>query len=400
MKELERKFRACPAWAVVLAGAMILFTCGFTTALVGIDYEAHNEIAMMLRLRHPLETFRDHPEPMWHLMVYLLVKLTHMRLEIAAAIVSGMFVLFAYAVSYAVLRKSMPELEGSVIAFMCILLHIVIAIYVPWFNKEPYMGQGSPTVWHNCTSIAVKPFALLAFLMTVDIIEECRLSGFSKSVPVSKGVGLGVMLLLSCLAKPSFVQIYYPAIFTLMVIWLIVYHKENFRMALQLVAVCVPSLLLTILQFVLAFYGTNKHAGGVTIAPFVVAKQFSPNIWISMLLAMAFPLFMLVAAAIDKKVGWSEIFAWILLGWGILWRLLMSEKGDRAAHGNFTWGYILGLYLVWFVGIRSYLKMYWDGEGAQNSRGPVFWIATVLLALHSLSGVYYLIYMIFLGHGL
>lgn len=387
---------------MLLIGCMILFTCGFVTSLVGVDYEAHNEIALMINFHDPIGTFRDHPEPLWHILVALLVKLTGVRVEIAAGIVTGTFVLFAYAVSYIAIRRALPDVNATMTALFCIIQHIVIAIYVPWFNKEPYIGQGSPNIWHNCTSIALRPFALLAFLLTIDMIEKCRQSDFEKSIPVGEGVVTAIMLLLTGLVKPAFVQIYYPGIFTLMIIWLIAYHGKSFKMALQLVLVCLPSLILTIVQFGLAFYGTNKHSGGVQIAPFLIAGIRTPNIWISMLLVLAFPLFILIAAIIRKKIGWSEIFAWIMLFWGSVWRLLLAEKGDRLYHGNFTWGYIIGLYIVWFVAIRSYLQLYYEEDGVplEEKRGPAFIVANVLLLLHFLSGLYYLFYMIVLGNGM
>ena len=401
MRKMERYLRECPTWAMILIGVMVLFTCGFVTSLVGVDYEAHNEIALMLKFRDPIGTFRDHPEPLWHIFVAVIVKLTHIRVEFAAGIVTAAFVLFSFFLTYFAIRKAVPDVEGSVVAFFCIILHIVIAIYVPWFNKEPYIGQGSPNIWHNCTSIAIRPIALLVVLLVIKEIEQCRASDFNRNVSVPRGIGIAILLVLSCLAKPAFVQIFYPSIFTLMVVWLIMYNGRSLRMGLQLVLVCLPSLLLTILQFVLAFYGTNKHAGGVTIAPFLVAGMRTPNIPLSMLLALAFPLMMLVLSIVYKKCGWLEIFAWIHLIWGSVWRLLLAEKGDRAPHGNFTWGYILALYLVWFVAIRSFVQIFYDRqEEEQKGQFPLFIIAGILLALHFISGIYYLIYLVFLGNGM
>ena len=183
-------------------------------------------------------------------------------------------------------------------------------------------------------------------------------------------------------------------------VWLIMYKGKNLRTAVQLMLMCLPSLAVMILQFVLAFYGGNSKSGGITIAPFVVAGARTPSIPISMLLLLAFPLMMLLLAAIRKSVSWGDIFAWIMLLWGLIWRLFLAEKGERTYHGNFSWGYMLAVYLVWYTAVRSYLKLYFSEQMTGNKRGAGFVLATILLVLHLVSGLYYLIYLVALGHGM
>lgn len=398
MDNLERKFKSGPGWVVLIVGIVVLFTCGFLTALVGIDYAPHEAAVADLDFSDLIGTFRNHPEPLWHSLVYLVVRFTGLRVEIAAGIISGGLIVLTFLISYWAMRRAMPHLEGSVTALFCLILHLVAAIYVPWFNKEPYLGQGSPNVWHNPTTIAVRPLALLVFLLVTAEVIKCKDREFEGGISAGKGILIAILLVLTCLAKPSFVQIFYPAILTLMVLWLIIYHRKNLKLALELLFVCIPSLIVMILQFIVSFYSDNKSSGGVTIAPFQVAGLRTDSIPISLLLAAAFPLLMLILAAIRKKVTWSEGFAWILYLWGLLWRLLLAETGERASHGNFTWGFILGLYLVWFVGMRSYLDMYWNDQMVGKKRDAGFVISSIVLALHLISGIYYLVYLVFLGH--
>jgi hypothetical protein len=78
----------------------------------------------------------------------------------------------------------------------------------------------------------------------------------------------------------------------------------------------------------------------------------------------------------------------------------LAEKGERTYHGNFSWGYMLAVYLVWYTAVRAYLKLYFSEQMTGNKRGVGFVLATIVLALHLLSGLYYLIYLIALGHGM
>ena len=386
--------------AVIAASLAILFTCGFLTALVGIDYGPHEEIALSLTPGDPVGMFKAHPEPLWHLMTYMVVKALHCRVQIAAGLVSGLLIALTYIAAYFIIRKEVPGLESYEAAALDLALHLAGAIYVPFFNKEPYLGQGTPNIWHNPTTIAVRPIALLIFVLVGSMIIKAQKENFENGISVGRGILTGFLLVLSCLAKPSFVQVFYPAIFTLMVIWLILYKGRNLKTAVQLFLVCLPSLVVMIMQFVISFYSGNGNSGGITIAPFVVAGARTRSIPISMLLLLAFPLLMLILSLIKKSVSWEDILSWLMLLWGLVWRLLLAEKGERIYHGNFSWGYMLAVYLVWFTAVRNYLKFYFSEQMTGNKRGVGFVLSTVVLVLHFLSGIYYLIYLVVLGHGM
>ena len=232
MENTQKRKISGTGWVMIAISLMILFTCGFLTALVGIDYGPHEEIALSLTPGDPIGLFKAHPEPLWHLMTYAAVKLFHCRVEIAAGLVSGLLIVLTYIVAFAAIRRTVPGLESHEIAGLDLVLHLVAAIYVPMFNKEPYLGQGTPNIWHNPTTIAVRPIALLVFVLTASIVIQANKEEFENSIPAGRAILTSILLILSCLAKPSFVQVYYPAIFTLMVIWLIMYKGKNLRTAI------------------------------------------------------------------------------------------------------------------------------------------------------------------------
>ena len=409
--KLDNAMRKIPAWAVIVCGLAIIFTAAFLTALVGMDYPAHEEIVKSLDLSSPAKLFKEHMEPMWHLMTYGVMHLLRCRVEIAAGLVSGFLYTLLFVIAFLTLRKAVPGIPASAHALGALVLHLCGAIYLPWFNEEPYLGQGSPNVWHNPTTIAVKPLALLFFVLLGSVLVSSQESNFEKKQPVWKYILLAVLLLLTNLAKPSFVQIYYPAIFVLMIIWLIMYQRKNLSLAIALFITCIPSLALTITQFVLSFYSDNKGASGVRFAPFEVAGQFTRSIFGSFLLAAAFPIVMLILDAVRRKIDWDTVLAWLMLAMGFAERLLLAESGERASHGNFSWGYLLGLYLIWYCAVRSLLRRAFPGsiasaagstEGAAGSRFDFgLLLAAIVLVLHLISGMYYVfIYMIVQGHGL
>ena len=400
MEKTQKIKIGATGWVMIAISIMILFTCGFLTALVGIDYGPHEQIALSLTPGDPVGLFKAHPEPFWHLLTYGVVKLLHCRVEIAAGIVSGLLIVLTYVIAFVTIRNTVPGLEGHEVAGLDLVLHLVSAIYVPFFNKEPFLGQGTPNIWHNPTTICVRPIALLTLLLVASMCMEVREAEFEKGIPVGKAILTAILLILSCLAKPSFVQVFYPAIFTLMVIWLIMFKGKNLKVAFQLLAVCIPSLLVMILQFVSAFYSTNDGSEGIQIAPFAVAGARTPSIPISMILVCAFPFLMLIITAIKKEFTWGDALAWLMYLWGLIWRLFLAEKGDRMYDGNFSWGYMLAIYLVWYMAMKNYLKFYFSEQMTGNKRGVGFILATILLAAHLLSGLYYIFYMVVLGYAM
>ena len=287
-------------------------------------------------------------------------------------------------------------------------LSFASAIYVPWFNAKPYLGQGSPNPWHNPTTLIVRPIGLLIVMIVMGECLRVQRGGFRKKngLRVWTGVLIAVLLLLSNLSKPSFVQIFYPAIFLLMFLWLFVYRGRNFPLGMQLLVCCLPSCALMGAQFFSAFYsGSNSDAAGVVFAPFKVAGLYTDNIAVSTLLLIAFPLLTCLFSIFRRTFDWTDFFAWLMLLVGMAEKFLLAESGSRMTHGNFNWGYILGLYFIWFSGIRLFtLWAHSLNEGAGGVKKAVsimtFSLCGAVLGLHLLSGIYYLYYLIVLGNGI
>lgn len=287
-------------------------------------------------------------------------------------------------------------------------LSFASAIYVPWFNRTPYLGQGSPNPWHNPTTLIVRPIGLLIVMIVMGECLRVQRGGFRKKngLRLWKGVLIAVLLLLSNLSKPSFVQIFYPAIFLLMFLWLFVYRGRNFPLGMQLLICCLPSCALMGAQFFSAFYsGSNSDAAGVVFAPFKVAGLYTDNIAVSTLLVIAFPLLTCLFSIFRRTFDWTDFFAWLMFLVGMAEKFLLAESGSRMTHGNFNWGYILGLYFIWFSGIRLFtLWAHSLNEGAGGVKKAVsimaFSLCGAVLGLHLLSGIYYLYYLIVLGNGI
>jgi hypothetical protein len=140
------------------------------------------------------------------------------------------------------------------------------------------------------------------------------------------------------------------------------------------------------------------------IAPFKVAGLNTPNIAISTLLVLAFPLLLALCSIARRVFDWTDAFAWLMLLAGMAEKFLLAEGGSRFYHGNFSWGYIIGLYLLWFVSIRDYSAWscsFPEDGGAKKALSILFFIlGGLVLIAHFISGIYYLYYLIVLGNGI
>ena len=382
-----------------ILGALLLFYAGYKAVWEGVDFETHIAIADAVDFAHFGAFISRHFEPLWHICVHVLGQALGLETIRAAGLVTGACHALTFLTACHLVRRLTRKPSPPAAAFLCILLGIAAAIYVPWFNELPYLGQGSPNVWHNPTNNMVRPIGLLVFGLTAIELARLKEDRFRSSARAAIVIPSALLLVLSTLAKPSFVQIYYPALFLIMLIWLFYSKGANLKHCLQFFLMCLPSLAVMILQYIRAFYSSNKDAGGVSIAPFRAAGFYTDNVGISLLLVTAFPLFMLLVSLLKREFRVCDGFALLIFLSGLAERMLLVEEGSREYHGNFSWGYMLALYYLWFCAIRQYLALW--ACGRKKSGLDIFLqvLASVLLALHVLSGIYYLYYILILHNG-
>jgi hypothetical protein len=111
-----------------------------------------------------------------------------------------------------------------------------------------------------------------------------------------------------------------------------------------------------------------------------------------MLLAIFFPLIVLLWSLAARKVSTSDVLAWIMWGVGAVEAAFLFENGRRMWHANFFWGYSLALFFLWFVALDKFISLTKEHvSGAVGSKYKWwFFVAVPALLLHVVSGVCYL----------
>lgn len=342
--------------------------------------------------------------PVWHLAVRAVNCLLPIGREYAGALVTACCIGAAAVILYQFLRKELKErLSWTSIAFLTIGLLVLTALYMPWFNKEVYLGQSSPTIWHNPTNMAVKPVALLAFLAFLHlypsggrllISKERMPLDMSRMLPGEEKAGwpdfsvFAVILLLSCFVKPSFMQGFLPAVVLFLFLELIRTKGKSFWLSFKLGLAFLPSGVYFLVQFFSVFgEGTER---GIGLDPFAVMRLDTAHPLISMAQAAAFPLFVL--CILGWKRVWRDkhlLFSLIFYVTALLEFILLIEVNEPAS-GNFEWGLQLAMFAFFVMAaVRFYQK--------QDKKRWVNAIGNGLLLYHIGSGVYYYLYLLVLS---
>ena len=368
--------------------AVILFVITYQVimAIIYSDYLVHAENAELLLESGLLALLNEIGYPLWALLVGSVMKISCAPAYEASAIVGGSLNALTYVLVYFYLVKGYKEERGNIAALTWMLL-LAGPFYVPWYNPEVYLGQVTPNIWHNPTTICVRPFALVSFLVILELLK--RYEEDQKKLNIKNWLLLAVLLVLCNLAKPSFIQIAIPGLAIYLLILLIRTKGKSFGFCFQLASAFVPSVAIMLWQFVVSFVTSSFAEGGIEIAWFDELGHYSPSIPFSMLLSFLFPLYVILTniRIVKERDIRLTFFLWLS---GFLEAAMLAETGYRRYHGNFGWGHVLAAFLVYAVTFRYFLRRNREYD-YQNLREriPII-IGWVIFILQFAVGVYYI----------
>lgn len=249
------------------------------------------------------------------------------------------------------------------------------------------MGIYTPNPIWNATYMATRPFAVVCFFEAAGLLREYRTSFSWKGC-----IPFAVSLFLTTITKPSYTMVIVPVMGIILLVQLIQSRGKSFRNAFFLCVTMIPTGLHLIYQFFGVFTGTNSmgEETGIAIGFAKVWGHFTNNIPLSIVMGMALPLGVLV-------LNWKEFLkmpvyrlAWYNYLAGMVMFLFLYEKGFRMIHANFSWGYMHGMFFVFFITLVLVIKntIQW-----YKSFKIVFVLAEwAVLLYHLVCGIYFLWY--------
>lgn len=334
-----------------------------------------------------LTSFVHHgAHPMWHVLVSILLHMG-MALPAASALITALSKVFTAYVTHRLLTVALHErLSRTSITLFTAVLMLVSCGCIPSINPTVYAGIGTPNTWHSCTQLMAIAFMVVCVPYTAwcydSFTERLSSQGSRTKLPWMQTIVLGGLLLLSLLAKPTFMQAFLPAA-CLFFLYQWIRHPHNSPYFLQVLACVLPAIAFMIFQY-LYYFGIIVPWQSSMVLEYDWTKML--HVLLRVGLMMAFPIY---AILITHRQEWDTNFVLTLIFnlVAIVEMLILGEDGRRASDGNFGWGMMGASLMLWIVCMIRFLR-----DNCQWYK-PQKLIGWALLAWHLASGVYYIGYL-------
>lgn len=377
------------------------------------DYNGHTYVYLPLFTGDTLlQGWKAVPYCMWHLGVLGVHNILHIPLNASAAFVSIFFSLLSFYITYWILLKytaaAGKEMNSVKAAFVTFGFSILQPLFIYWLDAGGrFLGSYSMNPIHNPTQMCSRPFVLLCICLVYDIwnkIKDDSYTGvFFSAESGLKGlyIRLAVFLLLSTLAKPTFTEMFVPAVASIMLFeWISKINKKDssasayFKHCLHMFFCAIPSLLCILISFLAYFilggsYGSAEGDSLIITKWFEVWHMNTDNVPLSVLLGLAFPLFVIF---MDLRFFIKDNLGRLaLVGYGIsfLEAALLGQSGPKLSHGNFMWPMLWGMLLL-FLTATLRLSVLEKTERTSKLKSFLIDIAWFIFWLHVLFGVFFL----------
>lgn len=392
----KEKFQSALAWCLL---GILLFLVNVAAVLKlvdGIDYPMHTRVAYGITwdgLCHPLDFLKVHCYPVWHILTWLTMNVLECKGRTAAAIVTAGCQVGAWASVAWYLSRKHGAVGKETLRVACVCVMFVMPIWLRFFNPNIMIGQGGPNLLHNPTNIMVRFLAIPCFIWCAAIMDSIG-KGSAVRMGAFKMIALAALLLLATLSKPSFLQMFLPAMLILAVFKIMRYGRAAIKPICFVAVSFVPVVALIAWQAWLVFHASGPGPGdsGIGIAFLKVWSPGTPNVFVSLLLGNLFPLIVLIWAIAVRKATTADMLAWIMHGVAVAQAAFLYEKGGRIWHGNFFWAHNLALFFIWFTSIDRFISLAGESVKDTAGSGQKCWLlgASAVLSLHLVSGFCYL----------
>ena len=338
-----------------------------------------------------LTTFVRHgAHPMWHLLVHLVV-LMGAELRLASALVTTLCKAVELWLIHRLLTVMLHDrLSRRAITCYTMVCATVSCLLIPFYNNTVYLGVGSPNTWHSCTQLIAMDWMLLCVPYVAwcwdSFTKRLLRDGQDAILPWKYPIVLGVMLFLSLLAKPTFMQAFLPAC-CLYFLWQWIRHPKNSRFFVQIIVCVLPAVLFMIFQYLYYFGIIVPWQANMVLE--VSGNKFW-NVLVRVVLIMAFPIYSIIVCRKQK----ADTFYVLTVLFNVEF-LILGENGRRASDGNFGWGMMGASLMLWVVCMGRFLK-----EAKLRNPEKRHLPGWILLGWHLFSGIYYIIYLFYTGAAL
>ncbi len=289
---------------------------------------------------------------------------------------------------------------GILISLVTVALFFVSMLFPPEGRYLPginfrYLGVFTGNPFHNATYLAARPFAILAFLWLVRLLDLYEKDGGGA---VRDFLFFALFLLAATMTKPSFTIVLVGTAGLVMTYRLVRARFRNLVPSICLGLCFVPTFLDLLYQYRGVFVPEEGAEGGIGFSLGEVWRSYCGNIPLAVCLAVGFPLLVLLLHRKEWKGNPLFRFSWQMYGISFAMAFFLYEKGFRKPDFNFSWGYLYGIFFVFLSSAALLLKDTAQcfgsrSDGSRKGAGSFFglcvcaqWLA---LLWHLACGLYY-----------
>jgi len=341
-----------------------------------------------------------------HFLYHLLTVAVHAILPVSWLQASVLMLLGARVslaiVLWRLVRRSLRADASANDALVAILVPLALmfasAISFPtWGRGNYYLGYIVPNIAVSQTMVVLQPLALLTFVVVVRVLATLSDGGVS----VRDLTVVGLLALVSTLAKPSYAMVLLPAVGVLLLTKVSTSKRsgDGARAIATAAALGAPAMAAMGWVYVSTYRKVQEQSAGtgITIAPLRVMDYFQEYVggsshvraWLlaKFLLSVLFPF--VVAVAWFPRVRHDLRFrlAWLQFAFGLIFTYLFAER-PRFMAGNFTWSAQTALFILFVVSALLLIEQTMAGTGSRWRR-LLAWPAVVcygVLLLHVAAG--------------
>lgn len=251
--------------------------------------------------------------------------------------------------------------------------------------KYNYVGVFSPNPFHNATYIATRPFAILAFFSCAEVLNE-----YESGTSIKKMLWFSFTLFMTTMTKPSFTFVLVPTVGMILLHRFIKSRGKNLVNSIKMGLCFIPTFIVLLYQFFGVFSSNGQEEKGIGLGLATAWKIHCSNIPLAIVLALAFPLIVLLFQ--NKRIKSNTLFrfSWQILLVGFAENLLLYEKGFRLQDMNFSWGYMHGISFVFITSVLlvlgKTLNLVYERENTNAFCLVFLWS---IFGIHLLCGVIY-----------
>jgi hypothetical protein len=258
-------------------------------------------------------------------------------------------------------------------------LGLALLFCLPLPGMHWYLGQFPPNVWHNSTTVALMPFAVLLFYHSARFLE----TGETRHL-----VPTTVYTVLGFLTKPSLFFVFsvvFP-LFSLLRVGL------GRRFAKSCIPVAIGGVMLVVYALPIFLSAEYSRASqdwqpSLALGWLDVWRMHSSNIPLSLLNSLLLPLLFFAFYPRQFLADLKIRYSLAMLGAGLLLFAVVQETGPWGMSGNLSWQNIVCNYLLHCAVMAVFLRI----KRAEPRFRPTDFVLLGVFMTEALLGVLYLV---------